>query len=49
MYSDKAESFAKFPALAKQFQAADLNNFCKIAYYYKTSHFQGAFFAPVCC
>jgi hypothetical protein len=46
MYSNEAESFAKFPALAERFQAADLYNYCKIAYYEATSHFQAAFFAP---
>jgi hypothetical protein len=45
MYSDKVKSFAKFLALAKQFQAAGLYNFCKIAYYKATSYFQAAFFA----
>jgi hypothetical protein len=46
MYSNKAESFAKFPAFAEQFQAVDLYNFCKIASHKETSYFQAAFFAP---
>lgn len=49
MYGDEAESFAKFPALAERFQAADEDNFCKIAYHDETSHFQAAFFAPRAC
>jgi hypothetical protein len=49
MYSDEAESFAKFPAFAERFQAVDPDNFCKIAYHKETSHFQAAFFAPVGC
>jgi hypothetical protein len=46
MYGDEAESFAKFPAFAERFQAADPYNFCKIASHEETSHFQAAFFAP---
>jgi hypothetical protein len=46
MYGDKAESFAKFPAFAERFQAADPHNFCKIAFHEETGHFQAAFFAP---
>jgi hypothetical protein len=46
MYSNEAESFAKFPALAEQFIAIDKYNFCNFAYYPKTYHFQAAFFAP---
>jgi hypothetical protein len=46
MYSDEAESFAKFPAFAERFKAADLENFCCIVLYKAISHFQGAFFAP---
>jgi hypothetical protein len=46
MYGDEAKSFAKFPALAERFQAADPDNFCKIAYHEATGHFQAAFFAP---
>jgi hypothetical protein len=45
MYSDKAKSFAKFPALAERFIAADKYNYCYIIYYAKTFHFQAAFFA----
>jgi hypothetical protein len=46
MYRDKAESFAKFPALAERFIAADEYNFCNFSYYDNTYHFQAAFFAP---
>jgi hypothetical protein len=46
MYGDEAESFAKFPALAERFIAADEYNFCNFAYHSKTYHFQAAFFAP---
>jgi hypothetical protein len=49
MYGEEAESFAKFPALAERFQAADPDNFCKISYYKETGHFQAAFFAPAGC
>ena len=45
MYSDEAESFAKFLAYAKRYIAANLNNFVKIKLYKATSHFQVAFFA----
>ena len=47
MYGDKAESFSKFPALAERFQAADSDNYVKIAYHKETGHFQAAFFAPM--
>jgi hypothetical protein len=46
MYSEEAKSFAKFPALAERFEAADLYNYCRIAWHKETSHFQAAFFAP---
>jgi hypothetical protein len=46
MYSNEAESFAKFLAFAKRFKAADLENFCRIALHEAIGHFQGAFFAP---
>jgi hypothetical protein len=46
MCSDEAESFAKFPALAKRFMAADEYNYCNIAYHEDTHYFQAAFFAP---
>jgi hypothetical protein len=39
MYSDEAESFLKFLALAEQFRAADPVNYCKIAYYKQTGYF----------
>src|SRR5271163_658002 len=29
MYRDEAESFAKFPAYAERFRAANLNNYCR--------------------
>ena len=47
MYGDEADSFSKFPALAERFQAADSDNYVKIAYHKETGHFQAAFFAPV--
>jgi hypothetical protein len=31
MYNKEAKFFAKFLALAKQFEAADLFNYCRIA------------------
>ena len=46
MYGDEAESFAKFPAYAERFQAADPTNYCKIQIHKETGHFIGAFFAP---
>jgi hypothetical protein len=46
MYSNEAESFAKFPAYAERFEAADPDNFCRIAFHKATGHFQAAFFAP---
>lgn len=46
MYSDEAESFAKFPVFAERFQAANLNNYCKIKKHKETGNFQAAFFAP---
>ena len=39
MYSNKAESFAKFLAYAEQYIAANLNNFVKIKLHKATSHF----------
>ena len=47
MYGDEAESFAKFPAYAERFQAADLDNYCKIKKHKETGNFQAAFFALV--
>jgi hypothetical protein len=47
MYSDEAESFAKFPAYVERFRAADLENYCKIATQKETGQFQAAFFALV--
>jgi hypothetical protein len=47
MYGDEAESFAKFPAYAERFRAADLENYCKIATQKEISQFQAAFFALV--
>jgi cytochrome c553 len=47
MYGDEAESFAKFPAYAERFQAADPDNYCKIKKHKETGNFQAAFFAPV--
>jgi hypothetical protein len=46
MYSDESDSFAKFPAFAERFKAADLENFCKIETHKETGHFLAAFFAP---
>jgi hypothetical protein len=46
MYSNESESFAKFPAFADRFRAADLDNYCKIAMQKETRQFQAAFFAP---
>jgi hypothetical protein len=46
MYSNESESFAKFPAYAKRFQDADLDNYYKIAMQKETKQFQAAFFAP---
>jgi hypothetical protein len=45
MYSDEAESFAKFPAYAERFRAVDLGNYCRIQVHKETSHFIAAFFA----
>jgi hypothetical protein len=45
MYSNKADSFAKFPAYAKRFQAADLENYYQIQVYKETGYFIRAFFA----
>jgi hypothetical protein len=45
MYSNEAESFAKFPAYEQRFRAADLVNYCKIKKHKDTSNFQAAFFA----
>ncbi len=46
MYGDEADSFAKFPALAERFIAADSDNYVKIRTHPTTGHFQAAFFAP---
>jgi hypothetical protein len=46
MYGDEAESFAKFPAYAERFQAANSKNYCKIQVHKETGHLIGAFFAP---
>jgi hypothetical protein len=46
MYSDEAESFAKFPAYRERFIAADLENYCKIQVNKETGNFMGIFFAP---
>ena len=46
MYGDEAESFAKFPAYEKRFQAVDPVNYSKIKKHKDTSNFQAAFFAP---
>jgi hypothetical protein len=45
MYSNEADSFAKFPAYAKRFQAADLENYYQIQVHKETGHFLRAFFA----
>ena len=47
MYGDEAESFAKFPAYAERFRAADSENYCKIATHKEIGQFQAAFFAPI--
>ena len=47
MYRDEANSFSKFLAFVERFQAADLDNYVKIAYHKETGHFQAAFFAPM--
>lgn len=39
MYSDEAESFAKFPAFAERFRAADPDNYCKIKKHKETGNF----------
>ena len=44
MYGNEAESFTKFLAYTKRFQAADLRNYCKIQVYKKTGHLIAAFF-----
>jgi hypothetical protein len=46
MYSDEADSFAKFLAYAERLRAANPTNYCKIQVHKETSHFLGAFFAP---
>jgi hypothetical protein len=46
MYSDKAESFAKFPAYIERFQAMDPTNYCKIQVHKEIGYFLSAFFAP---
>lgn len=46
MYGEEAESFKKFPAYAERFEAADSENFYKLAFHEATSYFQAAFFAP---
>jgi hypothetical protein len=45
MYGDEADSFAKFPAYAERFQAADSGNYCRIQVHKETGHFMAAFFA----
>jgi len=45
MYNDEANSFAKFLAYAKRFQAADLRNYYRIQVYKETGYFIAAFFA----
>jgi hypothetical protein len=45
MYSNKADSFAKFPAYAERFQAADPGNYCRIQVHKEIGHFIAAFFA----
>jgi hypothetical protein len=45
MYSNKANSFAKFPAYSKRFQATDLRNYYKIQVYKEIGYFITAFFA----
>lgn len=45
MYGDEAESFARFPAYAERYIAADPNNFVKIRLHKATGYFQAAFFA----
>ena len=45
MYSNKSESFAKFPAYAERFKTADSDNYCKVAMQRETGQFQAAFFA----
>jgi hypothetical protein len=47
MYSDKAESFARFLAYVERYITANSNNFVKIRLHQATSHFQAAFFALV--
>jgi hypothetical protein len=49
MYNNKAKSFSKFLALAEQFQAANLVNYYKIAYYKQTDYFQAVFFTLADC
>jgi hypothetical protein len=44
MYSNKAESFAKFLAYTKRFQVANSENYYKIQVYKETGHFISAFF-----
>jgi hypothetical protein len=46
MYSDKAKSFAKFPALGERFIAVDEYNSFQVSYYAKTHYFQATFFVP---
>jgi hypothetical protein len=46
MYSDKAESFAKFLALVERFIVVDEYNYCYFSYHPNTCNFQAAFFAP---
>jgi len=45
MYGDEADSFAKFPAFAERFQAANPENYCRIQVHKETGHFMGAYFA----
>jgi hypothetical protein len=42
MYSNEADSFAKFLAYAERFKAADPNNYAKIQVHKETGHFLGS-------
>jgi hypothetical protein len=46
IYSDEAESCAKFPALVEWFIAVDEYSFCNFSYHPNTYYFPAAFFAP---
>ena len=43
MHDSRADSFAKFPAYAKRFRAADPTNSCKIQVHKETGHFWDPF------